>query len=188
MTSEPAFEHPDSPNSLLQRAEARLAKKERLPDLELAQIIEGFRGKALPAVITNYLTRHFRGEIRAVKGPKPQSYADKDFRFGEADNLYRRALPIFEYCAGRRERQVSKRQVKKSTSNLKDEKRTPSERALDYVIESLKDECDLRTISARRSLANAISERRRKIEEREFPIDEPDAHPTDEHNSPGRDD
>ena len=57
---------------------------------------------------------------------------------------------------------------------------TPSERALDYVIEKLKDECDLRTLSTPRSLANAISERRRKIEEREFPIDEPNPHPTDD--------
>jgi hypothetical protein len=187
MITEPAFEHPDSLNSLLQRAEARLAMKERLPGPELALIIEGFRGKVLPAVITSYLTQHFRGEIGAVRGPKPQSDAAKDFRFGPADNLYRRALPIYEYLAGRRERQVSKRRIKKSTSNLKDETLTPSERALDYVVESLKDECDLRTISTRRSLANAISERRRKIEERAFPIDEPNAHPTDKQNSPGRD-
>lgn len=182
MITEPAFEHPDSLNSLLQRAEARLGMRERLPNLELALIIEGFRGKALPAVITNYLTQYFRDGIRAVRGPKLQSDAARDFRFGPADNLYRRALPIYEYLARRQERKVSKRRIKKS--NLKDETRTPSQRALDHVIESLKDECDLRTIS-RRSLANAISERRRKIEEREFPVDEPNAHPTDEQNSPG---
>jgi hypothetical protein len=46
----------------------------------------------------------------------------------------------------------------------------------------LKDECDLQTIS-RRSVANAFSERQRKIEEREFPNDEPNAHPTDEQDS-----
>jgi hypothetical protein len=182
MITEPAFEHPDSLNSLLQRAEARLAMKERLPDLELALIIEGFRGMALPAVITNYLTQHFRGEIRAVKGPKLQSDAEKDFRFGQADNLYRRALPIFEYFARRQKRRASKRRIANSTSNLQDEALTPSKRALGHVIKTLKNECELQMISAR-SLANAISERHRKIEEREFPFDEPNMHPTDEQES-----
>jgi hypothetical protein len=180
MISEPVFEDPESLNSLLQRAEARLAAKDRLPDLELALIIERHQGTILPAIITNYLTQHFRGEIRAVKGPKLQSEAVKDFRFGPADNLYRRTLPIFEYLAGRRERQVTKRRITKNGSHLKDDTLTSSERALDYVIERLKDECGLHTISTRRSLANAISERRRKIEQREFPIDEPNAHPTDD--------
>ena len=40
MIREPAFEHPASLKSLMQRAAARLAARERLPDLELAMIIE----------------------------------------------------------------------------------------------------------------------------------------------------
>jgi hypothetical protein len=182
MIREPVFEDPASLTSLVQRAEARLTARDRLPDLELAMIIEGHRGNALPAAITNYLTQHFRGEIRGIKGPKLQSDADKDFRFGPADNLYRRVLPIFEYLADRHKRLVLKRRVTKNASSSQDQTLTPSKRALAYVIENLKDECGLRTISGR-SLANAISERRRKIQEREFPVDEPDAHPTDEQDS-----
>ena len=178
MIREPVFEDPGSLKSLLQRAEARLGAGERVPNLELAMIIEQHPGKALPASITTYLTRHFRGQIRGVRGPKLQSDAVKDFRFGPADNLYRRVLPIFEYLAERRKRLVLKR--RRSPSSSQDETLTPSKRALDYVIKKLKDECSLRTISERRSLANAICERRRKIAEREFPVDEPNAHPTDE--------
>jgi hypothetical protein len=95
MISEPVFEDPGSLTSLMQRAEARLAARERVPDLELAMIIEGHRGKARPVVITAYLTQHFRGEIRGIKGPKLQSDAEKDFRFGPAANLYDHVLPIF---------------------------------------------------------------------------------------------
>jgi hypothetical protein len=183
MIREPVFEDPGSLTSLVQRFEARRRAGERVPDLELALIIEKHRGKALPSAITDYLTMHFRGEIRGIKGPKLQSDAEKDFRFGPADNLYRRVLPIFEYLAERHKRLVLKRRVTKSASSSQDQTLTPSKRALDYVIEKLKDECGLRTFSERRSLANAISERRRKIQEREFPVDEPDAHPTDEPDS-----
>lgn len=184
MITEPVFEHPELLTSLLQRAQARLAAKDRLPDLELALIVERHRGKILPDAITSYLTQHFRGKIRAVKGPKLQSEAEKDFRFGPAANLYRRVLPIFKYLAMRRKRRVLKRRI--SAFNRRDEAMTPSQRSLDYVIERLKDECDLRTISGR-SLANAISEWQREIERREFPVDEPTAHPTDEKRLPDPD-
>jgi hypothetical protein len=179
MIREPVFEHPESLTSLLQRFKARRRAGQRVPDLELAKIIEKHGGNALPSEIADYLTQHFRGEIRAVRGPRLQSDAEKDFRFGPADNLYRRVLLIFEYLAERRKRLVLKRRATMSASS-QNVKLTPSKRALDYVIEQLKDECGLRTISERGSLANAICERRRKIEEREFPVDEPNAHPTDE--------
>ena len=64
MIREPVFDDPGSLKSLLQRAEARLVAGERVPDLELAMIIEQHPGKALPASIATYLTRHFRGQIR----------------------------------------------------------------------------------------------------------------------------
>jgi hypothetical protein len=99
MIREPVFEDRGSLKSLLQRAAARLAARERVPDLELALIIEKHRGKALPAAITSYLVRHFRREIRGIKGPKLQSDVVKDFRFGPAVNLYDRVLPIFEYLS-----------------------------------------------------------------------------------------
>jgi hypothetical protein len=166
MIREPVFEDPKSLKSLMQRAAARLAARERLPDLELAMIIERHRGKALPGVITDYLTQHFRGEIRAVKGPKPQSDADKDFRFGAADNLYRRVLPLIE------------KRPKHSAFKAQDPTVSPNERALNYVKEKLGDEFDLRAISGR-SLANEFSKRHRAIEAREFPEDKPNAHPTD---------
>ena len=67
MVSEPVFEHPESLTSLLQRFEARRRAGERVPDLELAMIIEKHRGKPLPDAITDYLTKHFRGEIRSKK-------------------------------------------------------------------------------------------------------------------------
>src|SRR3954454_17362003 len=102
MIREPVFLDPGSLTSLLQRARARLAARERLPELELAMIIEKHRGKALPGAITDYLTKHFRGEIRGVKGPKLQSNLTKEFRFGPAANLYDRVLPTFEYLARRR--------------------------------------------------------------------------------------
>jgi hypothetical protein len=70
MVSEPVFEHPESLTSLLQRFEARRRAGERVPDLELAMIIEKHRGKALPVAITDYLTQHFRGEIRSKKRTK----------------------------------------------------------------------------------------------------------------------
>src|SRR6195256_3315751 len=101
MVSEPVFEHPESLTSLLQRFEARRRAGERVPDLELAMIIEKHRGKALPVAITDYLTQHFRGEIRAVRGPKPQSELAKEFRFGPAAQLYHQVLPLFEYLAKR---------------------------------------------------------------------------------------
>jgi hypothetical protein len=183
MIREPIFEDPASLKSLLQRAEARLAARERLPDLELAMLIEGHRGKALPAAISDYLTQHFRGEIRAVKGPKLQSDAAKDFRFGPADNLYRRVLPIFEYLAKRSKRSTLRRRIENFGPSYQDPTLSPGQRALDYVVEKLKDECGLQTISARRSLANAISERRGKIEDRDFPDDDPNVHPTDEPDS-----
>jgi hypothetical protein len=85
--------------------------------LELALIIEKHRGKALPAAITSYLVRHFRREIRGIKGPKLQSDVVKDFRFGPAANLYDRKLPLFEYLAKRRKRPTVKRR-KKANSRL----------------------------------------------------------------------
>ena len=182
MICEPIFEDPNSLISLLQRAEARRAAGDRIPNIELAKIIERHREKVLPVEITEYLTQHFRGEIKGIRGPKLQSDAEKDFRFGPAHNLYRRALPIFDYIAKRRKRLPLKRRITESASSSQNEPRTPSDRALDYAMMKLKDECDLQTIS-RRSLANAFSERKRKIEEREFPDDEPNAHPTDEQDS-----
>ncbi len=177
MIREPVFEAPTSLKSLLQRAEARLAARERLPDLELALIVEGHRGKALPAAITDYLTKHFRGEISAVRGPKPQSELAKEFRFGPADDLYHQVLPIFEYLA---KRPKYKRRRANSGSGYRDQTLKPGERALEYVREKLGDEDNLRTISGR-SLANEFSKRRhRAIEAREFPEDEPNAHPDDE--------
>jgi hypothetical protein len=178
MICEPIFEDPNSLVSMLQRAEARRAAGHRIPDIELAMIIEHHREKALPVEITEYLTQHFRGEIRGIKGPKLQSDAEKDFRFGPADNLYRRALPVFEYIAKRRKRLPLKRRITGSAPSPQNEPRTPSDRALDYALNKLKDECDLKTVS-RRSLANAFSERQRKIEGREFPDDELNEHPTD---------
>jgi hypothetical protein len=71
MNRERLCEEPASLTSLMRTAEARLAARERLPDLDLALIVEGHRGKALPEAITDYLTQHFRGEIRAARGPKP---------------------------------------------------------------------------------------------------------------------
>jgi hypothetical protein len=163
----------------MQRAAARLAARERLPDLELAMIIERHRGKALPGAITDYLTQHFRGEIRAVRGPKPQSELAKEFRFGPADDLYHHVLPIFEYLA---KRPKYKRRKAKSGPGYRDQTLKASVRALEYVREKLgadEDEDNLRTISGR-SLANEFSKRRhRAIEAREFPEDDPNAHPTD---------
>jgi hypothetical protein len=180
MIHEPVFEDPGSLRSLVQRAEARMAAGDRVPDPELALIIERHRGKALPAAITDYLTQHFRGEIKGVKGPKLQSDAAKDFRFGPADDLYRRVLGIFEYLANRPKRPAFPR---RNASSAPSDPRTPSERAFDYVTEKLKDDSDLRTMSTRRSLANAITTRRRRIEDRDFPDDDPNAHPTDEPDS-----
>jgi len=180
MINEPAFEDPGSLFSLMQRFEARRDARERVPHLELAMIIEKHRGRTLPAAFSDYLTQHFRGEIKGAKGPKLQSDAEKDFRFGPADNLYRRVLPIFEYLAKRQKRMVLRRRIVKGGSSLQDENLRPSERALKHVIKTLKDECGLRTISNTSSLANEISKRRRAIEEREFPVDERNAHPTDE--------
>jgi hypothetical protein len=178
MIREPIFEDSTSLTSLIQRAEARLAARERLPNLELAMIIEQHRGKALPAFITDYLTQHFRGEIRDVKGPKLQSDLVKEFRFGPAVNLYDHLLPIFEYLAQRRKRPTFKRRNPNTGSGYRDETLTPSERALEYVLDNRPEPDDLGIISAR-SLANAISEWRGRIEHRDFPDDDPNAHPTD---------
>jgi hypothetical protein len=87
MICEPIFEDPNSLVSLLQRAEARRAAGDRIPNIELAEIIQRHREKALPTEITEYLTQYFRGEIRGIKGPKLQSDAEKDFRFGEVFQL-----------------------------------------------------------------------------------------------------
>jgi hypothetical protein len=182
MIREPIFEDPNSTNSLLQRAEATRIAGDRIPDVQLAMIIERHHGKALPTTITEYLTQHFRGEIKGTKGPKPQSDAEKDFRFGPAFNIYRRVLPIFEYLARRKKRLPLKRRKTQGVSNSQNEPRTPSDYALDYALTKLKDECGLQTIS-RKSLANAFSERQRKIEEREFSDDLPNAHPSDEPDS-----
>jgi hypothetical protein len=166
----------------MQRAEARLAARERLPDLELAMIIEKHREKALPTAITDYLTKHFRGEIRSVKGPKLQSDVAKEFRFGPAVNLYDRVLPLFEYLAQRRKRVTFRRRNRKTGSGHRDETLTPSERALEYVLENRPQPDNLGIISAR-SLANAITEWRGKLEARDFPDDDPNAHPTDKPDS-----
>jgi hypothetical protein len=182
MVSEPVFEHPESLTSLLQRFEARRRAGERVPDLELAMIIEKHRGKALPAAITDYLTQHFRGEIRSKKGPKLQSDLVKEFRFGPAANFYDHALPIFEYLAQRRKRPTFKRRNANTDSGYRDETLTPSDRALEYVLEKRPDPDDLGNISAR-SLANAISEWRGKTEDRDLPDDDPNAHPTYEPDS-----
>jgi hypothetical protein len=182
MIREPAFENRRSLKYLLQRAEARMAAGERLLDPELALIIEKHRGKALPAAITDYLTKHFRGEIRGRKGPKLQSDLVKEFRFGPAANLYDQVLPIFEYLAQRRKRLTSRRRNAKTGSGYRDKTLKPSERALEYVLEKRPQPDDLGIISAR-SLANAISEWRGKLEDRDFPDDDPNAHPTDEPDS-----
>src|ERR1700730_12524488 len=141
MASEPGL-RPESLRSLLQRAKARMDASERVPDLELAKIIEKYRGKALPGAITDYLTRHFRGEIRSKKGPKLQSDVVKDFRFGPAVNLYDRVLPIFGYLAKRRKRQTSRRRNAKTGSDYRDVTLTPSQRALEYVLEKRPDPDD----------------------------------------------
>jgi len=107
----------------------------------------------------------------------------KDFRFGPAANLYKRILPLFEYLAKRRKRPTVKRRKKANTGvGYRDETLKPSERALEYVLENRPEPDDLGKISAR-SLANAISEWRGKIEDRDFPDDDPNAHPTDEPDS-----
>src|SRR5258705_8538824 len=145
MTREPVFEDHASLTSLMRSAQARLAARERLPDLELALIVEGHRGKALPAAITDYLTKHFRGEIRAVRGPKPQSELAKEFRFGPANQLYHQVLPIFEYLA---KRPKYKRRNANSGTGYRDQTLKASERALEYVREKLgadEDEDNLRT-------------------------------------------
>jgi hypothetical protein len=182
MIREPVFEDRWSLKSLMQRAEATLAARERLPGSELAMIIEGYRGKPLPVAITDYLTRHFRGEIRGKKGPKLQSDLVKEFRFGPAANLYDQVLPIFAYLARRRKRPTFKRRNANTGKDYRNETLTSSERALEYVLEKRPDPDDLHIISTR-SLANAISEWRGKIEDRDFPDDDPNAHPTDEPDS-----
>src|SRR6267378_3722509 len=182
MIREPAFEGPASLTSLMQRVKARLGARERLPDLELAIIIEKYRGKVLPAAITDYLTQHFRGEIRGVKGPKLQSDLVKEFRFGSAANLYDRVLPIFEYLAQRRKRRTFRRRNPNTGKGYRDETLRSSERALEYVLDNRPESDDLGIISAR-SLANAISEWRGRIEHRDFPDDDPNAHPTDDQDS-----
>jgi hypothetical protein len=166
----------------MQRAQAKLAARERLPDLELAAIIEKFRGKPLPAPITDYLTRHFRRELRSAKGPKLQSDLVKEFRFGPAANLYNRALPVFEYLAQRQKRPTLRRRNTNTGKGYRDASLKPSERALEYVLDNRPQPDQLGVMSAR-SLANAISEWRRKIERQDFPDDDPNAHPTDEPNS-----
>ena len=183
MLREPVFQDPGSLRSLLERAAARPAR-DRLPDPELATLIEKHRGKALPAAITDYLTKHFRGEIRAKKGPKLQSDVAKEFRFGPAANLYDRVLPTFEYLARRRKRVTSRRRKPKTGPGHRDQTLTPSERALEYVLENRPppgnlEPDDLGSISAR-GLANAISQWRGKVEATDFPDDDPNAHPTDE--------
>jgi hypothetical protein len=103
----------------------------------------------------------------------------KEFRFGPAHNLYCHVLPIFEYLA---KRPKYKRRRANSGTGYRDQTLKASERALEYVREKLgadEDEDNLRTISGR-SLANEFSKRRhRAIEAREFPEDDPNAHPTD---------
>jgi hypothetical protein len=182
MVHEPVFEDPGSFRSLMQRAQVRLATGERLPDVELAVIIEKFRGKPLPAPIADYLTKHFRGELRSVKGPKLQSDLVKEFRFGPAANRYNQVLPVFEYLAQRRKRPTRKRRNTDTGKGYRDGTLKPSERALEYVLANRPQPDDLRVMSAS-SLANAISEWRGKIEHRDFPEDDPNAHPTDEPNS-----
>jgi hypothetical protein len=163
MNRERLCEDPASLTSLMRTAEARLAARERLSDLDLALIVEGHRGKALPDAITGYLTQHFRGEIRAARGPKPQSDLVKEFRFGPAYVLYGRVLPIFEYLA---KRPKYKRRRANSGLGYRDQTLKPGARALEYVMEKLGDEDNLRTIS-RRSLANEFSKlRHRAIEDR----------------------
>src|SRR4051812_43681088 len=109
MIREPVFEDPGSLRSLIQRAEASMAAGERVPDPDLALIIEKHRGKALPHAIAEYLIKHFRDEIKSAKGRKLQSDLAKDFRFGPVVNIYDHVLPIFEYLAQRKKRLASKR-------------------------------------------------------------------------------
>ena len=182
MICEPVFEDRGSPRSLLRRAEIRMAAGERVPDLELAMIIEKHRARVLPAAITDYLTKHFRGKITVVKGPKPQSDLEKEFRFGPAANFYDRVRPLFEYLAQRRKRLTFRRRNAKTGSGFRDTTLTPSGQALEYVLENRPEPDDLGIISTR-SLANAISEWRGKIEDPDFPGDDPNAHPTDEPDS-----
>jgi hypothetical protein len=180
MIREPVFEDRESLASRVQRAEARMGARERVPDLELAMIIEQHRGKALPPAISDYLAKHFRGEIRGIKGRKLQSELVKDFRFGPPANLYDHMLPIFEYIAQRRKRPTSQRRNTNTGSGYRDQTLPPSERALEYVLENRPDPDDLGSMSSK-SLANAISKWRRKADDnRDFPDDDPNAHPTDE--------
>lgn len=180
MICEPVFEDPVSLLSLMQRFEARRAAQERVPDLELAMIIVKHHGSVLPAAFSHYLTLHFCGEIKVAKGPKLQSEAEKDFRFGPAAERYRRVLPMFEYLAKRRKRPALKRRIPKDGATLQEKALKPSERALQYVIRTMKDERGLQTFSNSRSLANEISKRQRVIEKREFSDQERNEHPTDE--------
>jgi hypothetical protein len=158
MIREPVFEPASSLESLLRRADA-LGKGERIPDLDLAMIIEMHSGKALPATITSYLVRLFRREIRGIKGPKLQSDLVKEFRFGPAANLYDHVLPIFEYLARRRKRLTFRRRNVKTGSGYRDDTLTPSERALEYLLEKRPDPDDLGIISTR-SLASFCREMR----------------------------
>jgi hypothetical protein len=70
MVREPIFEDSNSLVSMLQRAEARRAAGDRIPNIELTTIIERHREKALPVEITEYLIQHFRGEIRGSRVAK----------------------------------------------------------------------------------------------------------------------
>jgi hypothetical protein len=120
MLHEPVFESPNTLSSLLRRAEARRVAGDRIPDIDLAIIIERHRGKTLPAVITEYLIQHFRGQIKGRKGPKLQSDAVKDFRFGPPANVYDHYLPVFEYLAQRRKRPACKRYNANTGSGYRD--------------------------------------------------------------------
>ena len=82
MISEPVFEDRNSLSSLIQRAEARRAAGDRIPDDELATIIERHRGKELPAAITEYLAQHFRGEIKVASGPRRSLKRKRTFGSG----------------------------------------------------------------------------------------------------------
>lgn len=175
MIHEPIFEDPNSLISLLQRAQATWAAGDRIPDTDLATIIELHSGKALPDAITEYLTQHFRGQIRGRKGPKLQSDLVKEFRFGPAANLYDHYLPVFEYLAQRRKRPACKRYNANTGSGYRDGSLTPGERTLEYVLEKRPDPDDLGNIS-RKSLANAISQWRQKVENRDFRDENPNAH------------
>jgi len=177
MISEPVFDDPKSLESNLQRATLKLSRGERIPNKVLAAIIEKTNGAALPAFISDYLVKHFSGELKGKKGPKLQSAAIKDFRFGPAAVMYEHVLPVFQYLKKRQGRLPTKSRRSISGKGHKDQTLDPRTRALEYVREKMRKERV--NLGTNLTLANEISKWRKNIDAVEFPDDDPNRHPTD---------